>query len=364
MSQMYTPPASRNYGIDLLRMVSMLMICVIHMNMFSLAHLKKIPTHEFVYYFANWTESVGIIGVNLYALITGYVCIQSKWRFSRYCRLWVLVAFYTVVIALVGWVLYKNGVVNIPSYILHYGKTLFFGSTYWYFAAYTGLFFLMPALNAALLNLPRDKYNYLVLALVIVLPFLNKGTSGVLMHAGYNMVWLCSLYVVGAYLKLYQPIRCRILPLLAVSICCTLISLVCKSMHINVQVFAYTMLNNVIYSLALFVVFIRIRIDSPFWRRFISIMAPASFSVYLIQCHPWLWNLLCEDMFAFYQSLNHPWWFSLVFGLALYLACSCIDFVRIALFRICRVDVVSDYIAGVIERMVKGVLPKLKRMLE
>ena len=69
-------------------------------------------------------------------------------------------------------------------------------------------------------------------------------------------------------------------------------------------------------------------------------------------------------MFALFGVLNYPWWFSLVFGLALYLACSCIDFVRMALFRICRVDKVSDNMASFIERMVKAVLPKLKKLIE
>lgn len=342
----------------------MIMICVIHMNLFIKSHPEIIPQKEYVDYFGFWTQSVGIIGVNLYALITGYVCVSSKWRYARYFRLWVLVAFYTVFLAGVGYVLNYTGVTDEPVDILHYSEYLLFGSTYWYFAAYTGLFFIIPFLNSALKSIAKERYILLILVLALLLPVVNRGDCGALFSSGYNMIWLTVMYVVGAYIKLYPPVRYRSSTLLLCALFCSFISGGGKLVGINLAFFSYSMLNNVLYSIVLFIVFTRLNVVSPMLRRLITLLAPAAFSVYLIQCHPWVWNVFVSKMAICFLSLDCPWWFSLVFGMLLYFAATVIDFGRIALFRICRVNIVADYIAARIETAVKAVLPKLKRLLE
>jgi len=342
----------------------MLMICVIHMNSFTFAHTKVVPGKEYVYYLGIWTESVGIIGVNLYALITGYVCVLSKWRYTRYFRLWVLVSFYTVALAGVGYVLTYAGITDAPVYLLYYCKMLLFGSTYWYFVAYTGLFFITPCLNSALKALPKERYFLMLMVLILLLPVVNRGACGALFSMGYNMIWLTVMYVVGAYIKLYPPVRYRSSTLLVCALLCSFVPLGLTSVGISGELFSYSMLNNVLYSIVLFIVFTRLNVASPKLRRMITLLAPAAFSVYLIQCHPWVWNVFVSKISICFQSLDCPWWFSLVFGMLLYFAATVIDFGRIALFRICRVNIVADYIAARIETAVKAVLPKLKRLLE
>lgn len=364
MSQYSLSSQTRNYGIDLLRIVSMLMICVIHMNLFTAAHRKIIPDTEFVFYFANWTEAIGIIGVNLYALITGYVCIHGKWKFSRYVSLWCLVAFYTVSLSIVGWGMNCLDIVDEPVYFLHWCKFLLYGSKYWYFAAYTCLFFLIPFLNECLKMLSRERYVLLVLALTILLPLFNTADNGAMLSLGYNLIWLVILYIVGAYIKIYPPVRCRTSSLLCVAFSCSFFPLVCIALGLKYDFFAYTAINNVVYSIALFIGFSRLRVSSVKLRKMVDYFAPAAFSVYLIQCHPWVWEVFKIEMMELFRMLDYPWWFSLVFGVVLYLAASVVDFARIALFRLCRVNAVSDWVAGGIERMVKKLMPKLKRLLE
>lgn len=99
------PREERNYGVDMLRIVAMLMVCFVHINWYTKVHVDIYPDKEGLYYFGVWSQSAAIIGVNLYAMITGYVSVLSKWKFSRYVRLWLLVAFYTVFICGVGFIL-------------------------------------------------------------------------------------------------------------------------------------------------------------------------------------------------------------------------------------------------------------------
>ena len=146
----------RNYGIELLRIIAMFMVCMIHVNLFTSAlNVSLVDTgKEYFYLVGVWTESVGYIGVNLYALITGYVCLNSKWRLSRYIELWAQVAYYSIGLLLLGLFLSYLNVLSWDvgrRYVLNILIKLPLGSTYWYFVAYSALFLITPFLNRALL---------------------------------------------------------------------------------------------------------------------------------------------------------------------------------------------------------------------
>ena len=350
--------AKRNYGIDLLRIVAMLMVCMIHVNLFTKAHMELVPGKEYFYYFGIWTETVGMIGVNLYAMITGYVCVMGNWRYSRYVRLWVLVCFYTLLIYLIGYVSNLSGVLFWPGGILHIAKQmcmLCFGSSYWYFAAYTGLFFIIPFLNAGLRNLSKSRFTCLVLSLVLLLPVINFRAGGTIYGAGYNMIWLAVLYVVGAYVKLHPPVFLPSFWLLPFAFISTLQPLAFALVGLP-PMNGYTWPVAIVYSVALFIIFSRFSVSSVRIQRFISWAAPASFAVYLIHVHPWTWTMLCKYVPQLNIMLDYPWWIALVGGLAIYMAGTLFDRFRMLLFNICRVDSMCDYVAGWIENRVSRML--------
>lgn len=358
------PVSGRNYGIDALRIVAMLMVCVIHMNLFTRAHWKIVPTKEYFFYFGIWTETVGMIGVNLYAMITGYVCVLSSWRYSRYVRLWVLVAFYTVLLFAIGYALsladvlpYSCGIVKIAKQICRLG----FGSTYWYFAAYTGLFFIIPFLNLGLQRLSGEKFTLLVMVLVVLLPIINFRAGDIIYSDGYNMIWLTALYVVGAYIKLYPPCVLRSFWLLLVAGVCTLQPLLFALIGLP-PINGYTWPVAVVYSIALFIVFTRLELKSGALKRLIAWAAPASFSVYLLHVHPWSWSMLVKYVSCVNIAWDYPWWFPLAGGLVMYLVCTIIDMLRMRVFRVCKVDAIADYFASVIENAVRRALNVLSRL--
>ena len=339
----------------------MLMVCVIHVNLFTKAHTQIIPGKEYYYYFGIWSETVGLIGVNLYAMITGYVCILGSWRYARYVRLWVLVAFYTLVMYAVGYALASKGVIPWNAEWREIVKKvilLFAGSSYWYFAAYTGLFFLIPFINEGLKKIDKSRYRCLLLVLGILLPCMNSRSAGVLYASGYNMIWLIALYVIGAYVRLYPPDRLRSSWLIVCALLCTLQGGALDFVGRSVQTgYAWPVL--VVYSVCVFIVFTRLTVNGRLFRKLITFAAPASFSVYLIHVHPWCWDRLHVAAPLLNSALECPWWFAIVGGFVIYLVCTVVDRLRIYLFNVCRIDAASDCVAGIIQTYVIRLLNKI-----
>lgn len=354
----------RNLGIEALRIVAMLMVCVIHFNLFSGILVNPIPAKEYTYYFGTWTESVGLVGVNLYAMITGYVCVSGRWQYRRYVRLWVLVAFYTVLLFVVGYTLsvfgvipYSCGVESIVKMIAMMGL----GSTYWYFAAYTGLFFAIPFLNKCLLYLDKKNFRLLVVVLVLFLPLINFKSGRLIYDEGYNMIWLTVLYIAGAYIRIFPPRALRTGRLLLICVACTLQPLCFVLLGLS-PMHSFTWPLTVVYSLALFIVFSRMEISALPLRRLVTVVAPVSFSVYLIHVHPWSWNILSAYSPGICAELGYPVWFSMVAGISLFVVCAIVDFIRMRLFVWLKFNALSDFVAEKIEKFAVRLLQFIRAM--
>ena len=83
---------NRNYGIDLLRIVSMYMVVILHIlgNGGVLTNLELLSLN---YYSAWFLEISCYCAVNCYALITGYVMVDSKFSYKKILNLWLDVLF-------------------------------------------------------------------------------------------------------------------------------------------------------------------------------------------------------------------------------------------------------------------------------
>ena len=85
---------NRNYGIDLLRIITMFMIVNLH-----ILYHGGILSSEKLYFGSTkfnivWIiEIVSYVAVNCYALISGFVGVNSKNKYSNIILLWLRVAF-------------------------------------------------------------------------------------------------------------------------------------------------------------------------------------------------------------------------------------------------------------------------------
>lgn len=339
----------RQYGIDLLRMISMFMIIVLHIllqgGIFSAV---KPLSHQFDV--AWMLEALCICAVNCYALISGYVSVNTKkLRLHKISVLWLQVVFYTILFTAVFGALKLGGV----GYTYEiWKKSIFpvFTNHYWYFSCYFALFFLIPFLNKMLNALNEKELKTLFFVIIIlfsVMPTIFREDAFKLSR-GYSVIWLVLLYLLGGITKKLHTVKLKVIPLL--------IAYAAFSAAAFVFLYAVTksgtekVSNQLLYSyssptilLAAYFLFLAaINIDIKFKPaiNIIKTLSPLSFSVYIIHTNYWIWNFVLKKRFADYAGLRSIKLAAAVLltALAIYLFCSAIDLIRFYIFKVTRLS--------------------------
>lgn len=349
----------RHEGIDLLRCTAMLMIIVLHiMNHGGILSAAVVGTTS--YHGAWLLESAAYCAVNCYALITGYICIKTEHRYRRIIPLWLQVAFYSVVIALVQPLLLP-GTDRTP---LLAAVTPMIHRRYWYFNCYFGLFFLMPLINKGLLAMSRREAGLLLSSLFIVfcvmsvLPYFNLSkavkTEDIFgLGEGYSVMWLVLMYVAGACIRLHGFGRkIRGWMLLIGYGACVLASWMfklfveedaaetLKPLLDSHALLYYPSLLTVIAAVCLLLLFSRLRELPPLTGGLVRLAAPSTFAIYLIHEHTAVRSGLIYKRFASLAA-DSPLTLCakvLLIAVLIFLAGVLIDLGRRYLFRLLRVE--------------------------
>ncbi|MBO2526994.1 MAG: acyltransferase [Clostridiales bacterium] len=342
----------RNYGIDLLRMVAMFMVTVLHV----LGQGGVLGnTYGFSgQYLVSWFLELAAYGaVNLYALISGYVGIDSKYRASNFIVLWLQVVLYSLGISVIA-ALFQPEVCGIED-IIGSAFPILTGQ-YWYFSAYFCLFLFMPLLNAAINTMSKRSLKWIMIALVVVFSLLasvarEAKNDPFCLVGGYSGLWLIVLYAVGAYIKKYGlGEKCSQVVLFLIFLGSVVLSLALKyaiqyfSQKINGSIysprFVASFLSPLILlaSVSLLLFFSRLRCGKAA-KKLIAFFAPAAFGVYIIHVHPLIWESLIKNRFVSYASLS-PLALAgavLLTAFGIYLVCSLIDLLRIRIFKLLKI---------------------------
>lgn len=178
----------------------MFMVMILHVNLNGSQMIKGSLQNPSVQA-SVWIEFICIIAVNLFAMISGYVGLNSRHRYSRLVELWLQVIFYS-------WLsLFIAELLGINVYKFQLIKSIFPAvfMQYWYFNAYLLLFILMPILNVGIKTLSRRKLTLLCILSFVAVSFLNivRTTNGFGIAYGYTTIWLSLMYIYGALLRIY-----------------------------------------------------------------------------------------------------------------------------------------------------------------
>ena len=344
-------PQKRNYGIDLLRIVSMLLVVVLHTE----GHGGILEAAQYhTVYWAYLPEAFAYCAVNCYGLISGYVGVAARWRPANLIALWLQVAFYSVgLTALCGILL--PGTVGLTD-LLHAAMPVTYQYVdYWYFTAYFGLFFLIPLLNHLVRTMPRQQLRRILFLLVVVFsvfPTLTRHDRFSLDN-GYTVWWLAILYLLGGYIRQYNALAwLRGRRALAVYAGFSLLSYALQMgrdiLTRRVSLYAWigerffgaqiSWLNylspTVLLAAVGLLLFFRGLSLSHGVTQLVCRISPLAFGVYLIHNHPLISDLLMEDRFAFYALLPGPVLVLAVLltALGIYLICTLLDGLRATLF--------------------------------
>ncbi|EOU1923475.1 hypothetical protein DMN38_09310, partial [Clostridium perfringens] len=87
----------RESNFELLRIISMFMIVVLHvLNHGGIYKSTNIYSNDFI--IVNLIESLSIVGVNCFVLISGYFGINSRFSFRKCMKIYIQVIFYSIII--------------------------------------------------------------------------------------------------------------------------------------------------------------------------------------------------------------------------------------------------------------------------
>ena len=314
----------RNYGIDLLRIVSMLFVAALHIiGIGGIISGSALMSGQFLT--AQFLRIAMLCAVNCYALISGYVGFSRRPKLSGLASLWVKAVLYCLLITAwfsrshaFGYRTWLNVLLPVTT------------GQYWYLTAYTGLFVLIPLLNFVLRNMPKKELTLTlcgILLLFCVLP-ISPLTDAFYLHDGYSVLWLAVMYLLGGYLGKYNLLS-RISPglWLAVFFGAVVLAWVPRMAVLwwkphywydaygNILI-EYNSPSILLAAVAMLAVFSRLRL-SEWSETCIARLSPCSFGVYLLHAHPLVFRYVLEGRFAHLGTGSIPEMLAAVFGWSL-----------------------------------------------
>lgn len=362
----------RNYGIDLLRIIAMFFVVIFHMLLTG-GVLESVETNI---NFAIGCVLIAIVGcaIDCYALTTGYVWFSEEkkpLKFSKYISMWFLVEFYSLFGYLIIYC-WNSKFVNIKELVRAIFPVL--SKQYWYFSAYTGLFFMIPLLNRFVRNMKLEmlKKVFVCIGIISCLCVLSKcfATDPFGLNNGASFLWLAILYVLGACIKKFDiPNKVKIWNVIKIAIFCIVFSAVSKFTitKLTNYFFGKTKASEIFLSatsptmlcIALSIFMICVRMTVKEWmKKTIEFLASSAFSVYLFHEHLLIREMIMVNQYNWIAKLNAFLMLIalvanalLIFGIGIF-----IDKIRILIFRLLRIDKLSQNI----ERKIETIVAKFK----
>ncbi len=340
------PKKERKLGIDLLRIVSMLMIVTLHV--LKQGGILDNAVQGTTHYYAVWILEAACMGaVNCYALISGYVGVNSKTKYHKIAVLWLEVAFYCVICAII----FKSYIPQKDSFEIWFDQFFpVYTRQYWYFTAYFVMFFFTPYFNVMLNSLSKKQLKGLGWAIFIFFSLIQTiwQNDVLVTKFGYSFLWLSLLYILGGIVKkneLEKSVNSALM--LFAFFAFSLISAGYKFLAENNQ-WAVVKDNLITYisatvftaSFCLFLFFAKLDVKTKGGKVFVKLLSPYTFGVYLIHTNPFVWKYVLKDMFKDYLDLRAAKMVCMVFisVIGIYLLCTALEALRVLVFKLIHVE--------------------------
>lgn len=355
---------NRNYGIDFLRILSMLFVLLLHILKQGgiLGNLEKFSLG---YNIAWFVEICAYCAVNCYALISGYIGYNSKQKYSNIINLYFQTAFYAVLATGIFYVMNPDEIGE-KAFI----KAVFpFGfNVYWYFTAYFCMFFFIPFMNKILEVCNKKQLTGLAVALLTffsVVPLVVKSDLH-FTNNGYSVLWISILYIIGGYIRKYDlqnklsNVKCVLFYFSGVlisfgqKVLVEFLKFKINGETVNEGLFIkYTSPTMVLCAVSLLCLFAKVNFKDGI-KKAIAFFSPFAFSVYLIHTAPFVWSKVMKNRFAFAAEYNPFLMILTVLGLSIgiFVLCSLVDFLRVQIFKLCRIKELSVLIEKTIIKII------------
>lgn len=191
------------------------------------------------------------------------------------------------------------------------------------------------------------------------------------LNRGYSVWWLLILFYFGAVIKKTSfGKNISIKKIIIYIICLYMISYLWKiycpiilKKELENYLYEYISPTNFIIAILYLILFLKIRISNIILQKIISILSLATFGVYVMHLHPYIW-LKIKDSFVF--ILNYKVYFvpliTLIIAFTLFLIMVIIDVLRKNLFKIIKIDKLCTSIDEYINKFLNYIIKKYEKL--
>lgn len=341
-----TPGPERKANFELLRVLAMIMIVTLHY--LDKGGILTDPAEPFTAasYLAWGVESLCIVAVNVYVLISGYFGVQNKRRFKvkKVVKIGGMIWFYSVGIAAICML---TGVIDLKNFnIYELIGYVFPISTehYWFGTAYVILLVLMPFINFGIAKLGRYQFKGILLTLLLFYCVAPSVLPVQLPYDrfGYDVMWFVILYMIGAYMSVYGFVT------MLYRVRCTVLYLLCAGATYGVMLFVrhlyqttgnweasmtypyhYNYVLTLLGAMAFLSIFESMKFKEGKMSRILRRLGSCTFGVYLIHEHSAL-RYLWPTWFHTEEFIGRPVFLLHMIGtvLTVFFVCTLIEFIR------------------------------------
>ena len=200
----------RNYGLDLMRCVAMIMVVILHYlgkggilvsHSFQGAYEAKDVTSWFL-------EALCIVAVNLYMLMSGYLLSAGSFKLSRLLGLVVKIWLYSVIVGFAGIAL-GTPTETVDTYFRLRLLLPISMNTYWFMTAYVLFYCLVPVLSMAAKDMDKKKMQVVIGCLLFfhvilktILPVKLENDA-----IGMDAMWYIVLFFIAAYIRRFVTVK-------------------------------------------------------------------------------------------------------------------------------------------------------------
>lgn len=351
--QTTTDKPKRNYGLDLLRIFSMINIINLHINL-RLGLYKLNPNN--IKFKSLWClETFSFFAVDSFGLISGIVNF-NKYKFSNLIYLWFIYAFYCIMKRTYQLIYEKR--INSNKLLLYFFPIL--NKFHWYVNAYFIMYLFLPFINFGIKLLNMKTFRNLVFFYILFFSIYFKNSVFFFGNSSYNFLlegysssWLVILYIIGSYFGKYILKTSNKLNILSKSF--YLINYIGFS-FLSSEIFfitgnrfliSYISPTILFQALSLVMIFNSINIENRKIIKILKFITPLTFSVTLI--HSILFSFKPKIVLSTFESIrkfNNKFLFFKIYivSVFIFILCIIIDFFRLSLFKMLKIREISIFI--------------------
>lgn len=338
----------RNTGLDLYRIILMIMICIAHTFIYGGAYDGIVSKSAIEYFIMRFITAIVCIADDGYALLSGYYASNRKTNYKRIIKLWLIALFYSLLSTFIGILMSNN--INYNISLLDIIKSFFpitFGR--WYFTAYFFCFLLSPFVNKAIDYIDEKEAKTLLIIMFIsftTIPLFNDRWF----NNGLSGAWLFALYSMGALIKKIELFKnTKTKKLFVYYVVLTVLVFVFAKV-LNIEQLASMMSPLVLLTAIIsLIMFSKLNIKS---NKLISNISASTFGVYLFHSNPLVEKVIINNRFTFAASF--PMFLDIVVFLLMclltFIVFSCFDLLREYLFRLIKIDQLLEKIYKKVEK--------------